>query len=250
MFCQHCGAQAEQGNYCANCGSRLEGNSAGDRHQTPPAHTSRSFITGVVLAGVSAGVIIVLLVAILVATMRSDPSEVATGSRTEELTTRAPATTTPRVGAEDRERDRRPARPEKRQRSGADTGPGDVRHLPAGLFCRDLDARGYSYSAAVDYWSAHGQPDQMDEDLNGIPCETVYPASSVVAYWGNELPDPQGIESLPGGLFCRDLNAQGFSYSEATDYWFLHGAPDRMDEDLNGIPCETVYPPSDVNAYW
>jgi hypothetical protein len=71
-----------------------------------------------------------------------------------------------------------------------------------------------------------------------------------VAYWGSELPAPQGIEALPGGLFCRDLNAQGFSYSEAVDYWFLHGAPDQMDEDLNGIPCETVYSPAEVSAYW
>jgi hypothetical protein len=250
MFCQHCGAQAEQGNYCANCGSKLEGHSARDRHQPPPAHTSRSFITGVVLAGVSAGVIIVLLVAILVATMRSDTSEVSAGTGADELATRAPATTTPRVEAQDPGSDRRPARPAQRRRGNAGTAPGDVRDLPAGLFCRDLDARGYSYSAAVDYWRVHGQPDQMDEDLNGIPCETVYPASSVVAYWGNDLPDAQGTESLPGGLFCRDLNAQGFGYSEAVDYWFLHGAPDRMDEDLNGIPCETVYPPEDVNAYW
>ena len=25
---------------------------------------------------------------------------------------------------------------------------------------------------------------------------------------------------------------------------------DRMDEDLNGIPCETTYPSSEVEAYW
>jgi hypothetical protein len=63
-----------------------------------------------------------------------------------------------------------------------------------------------------------------------------------VAYWGSELPAPQGIEALPGGLFCRDLNAQGFSYSEAVDYWFLHGAPDQMDEDLNGSPARPSTP--------
>jgi hypothetical protein len=250
MFCQHCGAHAEQGNYCANCGSRLERRPDGDRHESSPAHTSRSFIRGVALAGVSAGVIIVLLVAILVTTMRNDTSEVAAGTRTEDLTNRAPATKNPQVGAPNSGPERRPARPDKRPKSSTERGPGDVRDLPAGLFCRDLDARGYSYSAAVDYWRVHGQPDQMDEDLNGIPCETVYPASSVTAYWGDELPAPQGIESLPGDLFCRDLNAQGFGYSEAVDYWFLHGAPDRMDEDLNGIPCETVYPPADVRAYW
>jgi hypothetical protein len=44
-------------------------------------------------------------------------------------------------------------------------------------------ARGYSYVAAVDYWRLHGQPNRMDAHLNGIPCETVYPASAVHAYW-------------------------------------------------------------------
>jgi hypothetical protein len=211
---------------------------------------SRSFITGVALAGVSAAVIIVLLVAVLVTTMRNDTAEVAAGTGTEQLATRAPAAPAPRDAAQDRKQGSPQASPDQGRRSSPANGPGDVRELPAGLFCRDLDARGYSYSDAVDYWFLHGAPDQMDEDLNGIPCETVYPPSRVVAYWGADLPEPQGIESLPGGLFCRDLNAQGFGYSDAVDYWFLHGAPDQMDEDLNGIPCETVYPAADVSAYW
>ena len=207
-------------------------------------------MTGVALAGVSAGVIIGLLVAILVTTMRNDTAEVAAGTGTEQPATRAPAAPAPRDSAQDDKPDSPQASPDQGRRSSTDSGPGDVRELRAGLFCRDLDARGYSYTAAVDYWRAHGQPDQMDEDLNSIPCETVYPASRVVAYWGADLPEPQGIDSLPGGLFCRDLNAQGFGYSDAVDYWFLHGAPDQMDEDLNGIPCETVYPASSVVAYW
>ena len=136
-----------------------------------------------------------------------------------------------------------------RRQQAADTGPGDVRDLPAGLFCRDLDADGYSYSAAVDYWRIHGQPNQLDEDLNGIPCETVYPASDVAAYWGdNSLGG--GTGGLPSGLFCRDLYARGYNYGQAVDYWFSEGAPDRMDEDLNGIPCETVYPGAEVSAFW
>jgi hypothetical protein len=62
-------------------------------------------------------------------------------------------------------------------------GPGDVRGLAAGMFCRDLSARGDSYGDAVDYWYLHGGSDQMDIDLNGIPCETVYPRSDVDNYW-------------------------------------------------------------------
>jgi hypothetical protein len=58
------------------------------------------------------------------------------------------------------------------------------------------------------------------------------------------------VQSLPGGLFCRDLKAKGYSYLAAIDYWQLHGKPDQMDADRNGIPCETVYPHSDVAAYW
>lgn len=56
--------------------------------------------------------------------------------------------------------------------------------------------------------------------------------------------------ALGGGLFCKDLRAAGHSYAQAVDYWYAEGAPDRMDADLNGIPCETVYPAADVQARW
>lgn len=140
------------------------------------------------------------------------------------------------------------------------SGPGDVRDLDAGLFCRDLNAQAYSYSAAVDYWRMHGQPDQMDADQNGIPCETVYPAQRVRAYWGDRMPAPDApvyepprdgsYLDLASGLFCRDLYASGYSYGDAVSYWYHWNMPDRMDADLNGIPCETVYPKSTVDLYW
>lgn len=60
--------------------------------------------------------------------------------------------------------------------------------LAAGLFCRDLAAMGYDYTAAVSYWTSEGSPDRMDADRNGIPCETVYPHSAVAALWGDPLP--------------------------------------------------------------
>ena len=128
---------------------------------------------------------------------------------------------------------------------------GDVRQQPAGLFCRDLRAKGFSYSGAVDYWRLHGQPDSMDVDKNGIPCETVYPASDVVAYWGTQgrTVTVGGDPSVyPGGLLCRDLAARGASTAEALDYYLIWGRPSRMDEDGNGIPCETVY--ADADAVW
>lgn len=67
------------------------------------------------------------------------------------------------------------------------TLPG-VEHLATGLFCRDLDAAGYTYGEAVTYWVREGSPNRMDADHNGIPCETVWPATDVVDFWGDPLP--------------------------------------------------------------
>ncbi|MCU1351904.1 MAG: serine/threonine protein kinase, partial [Acidimicrobiales bacterium] len=131
----------------------------------------------------------------------------------------------------------------------APPGPRDVRNEPAGLFCRDLQRLGYSYSAAVDYWRMHGQTNQMDIDHNGIPCETVFSRADVAAYWGLQPVQPT-YGGLRSGLSCKDLANAGFSYSQAVGYWYSQGTPDRMDIDHNGIPCETVYSASVVGAYW
>lgn len=32
-------------------------------------------------------------------------------------------------------------------------------------------------------------------------------------------------------------------------YWLREGIPDRMDIDLDGIPCQTVYPEAEVQAF-
>ena len=118
--------------------------------------------------------------------------------------------------------------------------------LEPGLFCRDLSDRGFSYAEAVAYWEAEGRPTRMDASNNGIPCQTVYPRSEVEAYWG---PVP-GSSALPSGLFCRDLDARGLSYAQAVAYWLAEGRPTRMDASNNGIPCQTVYPRPEVEAYW
>lgn len=66
---------------------------------------------------------------------------------------------------------------------------------PKGLFCRDLrsaDAGASLFSAvgrrpadgffwSLVYWSLEGQPDRMDADQNGIPCETLYEPDVVSA---------------------------------------------------------------------
>lgn len=63
-----------------------------------------------------------------------------------------------------------------------------VEDLAPGLLCRDLDFAGHSYSDAIAYWVSEGEPERMDADRNGIPCETVYSESDVVAFWGDPLP--------------------------------------------------------------
>lgn len=129
---------------------------------------------------------------------------------------------------------------------------GDVRSQPAGLFCRDLRAMGFSYPAAVDYWRVQGQPERLDADRDGIPCETVYPTSDVVAYWGTQGVTPSletsTVYDLGPGLMCQDLADMGYSVYEAIDYYLNWGGPSNMDADGNGIPCETVY--ADAYDVW
>jgi hypothetical protein len=102
----------------------------------------------------------------------------------------------------------------------------------ADLLCRDLNVRGLDYLTAVAYWLRVGAPDRMDADGDGIPCETVYQTADVEVFL-----DPG--RNHPPGLRCRDLTDA--PYREAVAYWLLEGAPERMDTDGNGIPCETIY---------
>lgn len=72
----------------------------------------------------------------------------------------------------------------------------DMEALAWGLLCRDLVTAGRSYVEAVAYWKAEGRPARMDADENGIPCQTVFPAQDVLAYWGYPL--PTGLAPGPG----------------------------------------------------
>jgi hypothetical protein len=194
------------------------------------------------LGGVAVGVIVVLLAWLVVLMTRDDPTKQT--ASTPPSTPAAPVSVTTRTVIPPTVKGTATSAP-------APTAPkaaGDVRSLPAGLFCRDLKAKGYSYVAAIDYWRLHGQPNQMDADRNGIPCETVYSRSDVAAYWtGREL---GGVVPWTPGLFCRDLAARGATYAQAVAYWWYYNMPLRMDADKNGIPCETVYSAAAVNAFW
>jgi len=119
---------------------------------------------------------------------------------------------------------------------------GDGIELAPGLLCRDLADMGFGYYEAVGYWIREGHPDRMDADLNGLPCETVFSQAEVDGFYASVL-----LES--DGLFCRDFFDFGSFYNEAVAYWILWGLPDRMDADLNGIPCETVYPYEEYDPF-
>lgn len=70
--------------------------------------------------------------------------------------------------------------------------------------------------------------------------------------------------AYPPDLFCRDLlvpppdtapdfyapDENHLDYGLAVWYWLAQGRPDRMDADHNGIPCETVYPKAEIDAFW
>ena len=55
------------------------------------------------------------------------------------------------------------------------------------------------------------------------------------------------ISAIDEGLRCAELQNLGLGPKQAVDYWVLWGAPDLMDADLNGVPCETVW--DDVVRY-
>ena len=63
---------------------------------------------------------------------------------------------------------------------------------------------------------------------------------------GELAPRRSGLEP---GLFCRDLHNRGYDFSAAAAYWLSEGAPDRMDADRNGVPCETVFPSAEIAAF-
>jgi ligand-binding sensor domain-containing protein len=115
--------------------------------------------------------------------------------------------------------------------------------LDPGLYCRDIATLGGSYQEAAAYWITEGRPGRMDVDQNGIPCETVYSDAEIDGFL-------KMARTQDAGLFCRGLQTAGLNLPDAIAYWIVEGAPDRMDADHNGIPCETVYPGDDFAGFF
>lgn len=226
-YCTNCGQPVTAAdNACANCGQWLQRPGATPSASEPPGRRSSS---GPIVAAIA--VVSLLLVALAVGLLLGT----RTGKRTPVAAVVSAATTPP-------------SRPTSVRPSPKRSGTTDVAALPAGLFCRDLKARGYSYVAAISYWRAHGQPNQMDADRNGIPCETVYSRADVASYWSGR--DPGSLSDVSAGLFCADLQRMGYGYPQAVSYWYWQDRPARMDADGNSIPCETVYSSADVASFW
>jgi hypothetical protein len=139
-----------------------------------------------------------------------------------------------------------PPRPEWQQifLAGEPPASRNITGLDRGLLCRDLADMGYGFTAAAAYWLAEGAPPRMDADRNGIPCETVFP-EEFESFLNAAIGEGEG-------KLCADL---GFSndadgYQRAVAYWMIEGAPDRMDADRNGIPCETVFASNAIDEYF
>ena len=110
--------------------------------------------------------------------------------------------------------------------------------------CAEIAGFGYpDYSRAVAYWIREGRPSRLDPDGNGRPCEETYGSAAVSRYFDAPL------TQFAQDVYCRDISAMGFGFDTAVAYWLVGGVPRRMDADGNGIPCETVYSPAEVNAF-
>ena len=240
MFCPNCGANAGAARFCPNCGGPLSGAPDVDEREPSAPRRPRS-VAVIAFAGLAAAIALALAVGALLF-LRSNPKAQSTAGVSQESPSNTIARSTPTSTAT----------PTASTSTTPSIGLQDVRSLAAGLFCRDLNAQGYSYAAAVDYWRAHGQPNQMDADANGVPCETVYPSSDVAAYWGARSspfsPSPTPAQPSPaaqprGTLLVMAGPEGGFgqTFPEGRCAVWRTGFVNQSDTAIDQI---TVAPPS------
>jgi hypothetical protein len=158
----------------------------------------RTSRTIAVVAGVLAGLALACLAFIIVITQDEDPTDevpVAAASTTTTVAaattvmpTTVTTTTTPALPPQTTAASPSTTSATTTSTATAATTVPPVGDVEAGLLCRDLHGLGYDYVAAVAYWSREGRPDRMDADRDGIPCETVYPETEVLAFWGEGPP--------------------------------------------------------------
>jgi hypothetical protein len=145
----------------------------------------------------------------------------------------------------------------------ADSEPPEGVTGPSQLECLDTGPvhRGIAFACASLPQTAPDFPLEMAGVLAYVT------DNSGRAAWvtGTDIPDRTETlfriyEENPKGLYCRDLTSPDvetwFSsagttgptgYVLALVYWSLEGEPARMDEDLDGVPCETLFEPEVVS---
>ena len=247
QHCVGCGAtRAADEVFCTTCGRRFDGASTAPTlagtpapppppppgaampstpyvAPPPPPQRRTATVVGIAAAGVVAVVLLALLLAGLVGGDDDDTEPVAgqdeittTTRLTTTTTTRPPSTTTTVTTTTTAA----PTTTPPNTTAPPSTG------LPAGLYCRDLKARGLSYAAAVDYWYRQGEPSRMDADGNGVPCETVYPASEIEAYWGYQWEPPAGGDDAATAIRLVEDALYGCGYAPALET-STDGQPDE-----------------------
>lgn len=105
-------------------------------------------------------------------------------------------------------------------------------------------------------------------DVGGPDLIVLDDQGSTTSWWvgsdgaGHPPATPDGLlcrEYMATELFLREMELIGGSppwnddvlaYQWALAYWFLEGAPDRMDVDGNGIPCELLFGVNIVAEVW
>ena len=92
-----------------------------------------------------------------------------------------------------------------------------------GNLCRDLmtsERFSADYFSVVAYWFLEGQPDRMDADRDGIPCETVFGLWDIAGFWDG-TPSEEATNIHFG--FVTDVGESGSGYELTIDYAFFLG---------------------------
>lgn len=151
-FCPSCGSPSAAGAlHCSECGATLPDAAA---PASPPAASApgegpepRSNTALIVAVAVLATLVVVGIVALVISS-RSDEDDVRTGASSTTsavVTTAAPTTTRSTTSTSTTSTTSTTTTTVSTTATTAVTGPGDVLGQPAGLLCRDLEAKGYSF---------------------------------------------------------------------------------------------------------
>ncbi len=124
----------------------------------------------------------------------------------------------------------------------------DYQTIGAGMFCRDLIASESTFAGyphAVAYWFMEGQPDRMDADRDGIPCETVFTLWDIAGFWhGTSRGEATDIHFGT----VTDVAARGSGYELTIDYAFFLGG---LEADLAAEAAGDIGPGEGVpNDYF